>query len=80
MTIESVAQMTHEEAVRATERIRLALDRVSTAWADLGEHLTKRIQLSLIFRAWNMRRTGKPMKFIRVNSPAGGLVPIPELR
>lgn len=44
------------------------------------ERLTKRIYLSLIFRAWNARRGGKTMRFIRVNSPAGGLVPIPELR
>lgn len=44
------------------------------------ERLTKRIQLSLIFRAWNARRSGKSMRFIRVNSPAGGLVPIPTLK
>jgi hypothetical protein len=44
------------------------------------EQLTKRIYLSLIYRAWNTRRTGKQMKFIRVNSPAGGLVPVPEPR
>lgn len=44
------------------------------------ERLTKRIYLSLIFRAWNARRAGKTMRFIRVNSPAGGLVPIPEPR
>lgn len=44
------------------------------------EVLTKRIYLSLIYRAWNARRAGKSMRFIRVNSPAGGLVPIPEPR
>lgn len=44
------------------------------------EVLSKRIYLSLIYRAWNARRAGKSMRFIRVNSPAGGLVPIPELR
>lgn len=43
------------------------------------ERLTRRIYLSLIFRAWNNRRKGKAMAFIRVNSPKGGLVPIPEL-
>lgn len=42
------------------------------------ERLSKRIYLSLIYRAWNARRAGKTMRFIRVNSPAGGLVPIPE--
>lgn len=44
------------------------------------DQLTKRIQLSLIYRTWNARRAHKTMRFIRVNSPAGGLVPIPELR
>lgn len=44
------------------------------------ERLTKRIYLSLIYRAWNQRRAGKSMAFIRVNSPKGGLVPIPEPR
>lgn len=44
------------------------------------EALSKRIYLSLIYRAWNARRAGKTMRFIRVNSPAGGLVPIPEPR
>lgn len=43
------------------------------------ERLTRRIYLSLIFRAWNARRQGRTMTFIRVNSPKGGLVPIPEL-
>lgn len=42
------------------------------------ERLTKRIYLSLIFRAWNTRRHGKTMTFIRVKSPKGGLVPMPE--
>lgn len=44
------------------------------------EVLSKRIYLSLIYRAWNTRREGKSMRFMRVNSPAGGLVPIPEPR
>lgn len=42
------------------------------------ETLSRRIYLSLIYRAWNTRRAGKTMRYIRVNSPAGGLVPIPE--
>lgn len=42
------------------------------------QRLTKRIQLSLIYRAWNQRRAGKTMRMLRVNSPAGGLVPVPE--
>ena len=32
--------MTADEARQATDRIRLALDRVSNAWADLGERIT----------------------------------------
>lgn len=42
--------------------------------------LSKRIYLSLIYRAWNARRAGKSMRFIRVNSANGGLIPIPEPR
>ena len=42
------------------------------------ERMPKRVYLSLIYRAWNTRRDGKTMRFIRVNSPAGGLVPVPE--
>lgn len=42
------------------------------------EKLTRSVQMSLIFRAWNARRSHKTMRFIRVNSPAGGLVSIPE--
>lgn len=44
------------------------------------EQLTKRTYLSLIYRAWNIRRAGKTARFLRVNSPAGGLVPVPEPR
>jgi len=44
------------------------------------ERITKHIYLSLIYRAWNTRRAGKTMRFIRVNSPAGGLVPVVEPR
>lgn len=44
------------------------------------ERLAKRTQISLVFRAWNTRRQGKTMRFIRVNSPTGGLIPIPEPR
>lgn len=42
------------------------------------ERLTRRTQISLVYRAWNTRRKGKTMRFIRVNSPSGGLVPVPE--
>lgn len=42
------------------------------------ERLKRSIQLSLIYRAWNARRHGKTMTFIRVNSPKGGLVAIPK--
>ena len=36
MTVQPIA-LSEPEARRLTERIRTALDRVSTAWADLGE-------------------------------------------
>lgn len=42
------------------------------------EQLTRNAALSIIHRAWNARRQGKSLRHIRLNSPAGGLVPIPE--
>ena len=50
------SQMSEHEARRATERIRLALDRVSTAWADLAERVTeayqRRADLALGYESW----------------------------
>lgn len=55
MTIEA-APMSRQEAERITERIRVALDRVSTAWADLGERITeayqRRADLALGYGSW----------------------------
>lgn len=42
------------------------------------ERLTKRMYISAIFRAWNYRRAGKPLRLVKISSPAGGLIPIPE--
>lgn len=57
MTIEQVAMMTADEARQATDRIRLALDRVSTAWADLAERVEdahrRRADLALGYASWN---------------------------
>jgi len=44
------------------------------------ETLSKPAMLSLIYRAWNARRAGRPMRLLKVNSPAGGIVPIPDPR
>lgn len=48
--------MTRPEAERATERIRLALDRVSSAWVDLGERIAdayrRRADLALGYGSW----------------------------
>lgn len=44
------------------------------------ERLSKRAYLSAIYRAWNYRREGKPLRIIKINSAAGGLIPIPEPR
>ena len=43
------------------------------------ERLTRRMYLSAIFRAWNYRRADRELKLIKISSPAGGMVPIPEL-
>ncbi len=42
------------------------------------ETLTKRMYLSAIYRAWNYRRTGRPLRLIKIISINGGIVPIPE--
>lgn len=50
------APMTEPEARRATERIRTALDRVSTAWSDLAERVAdafqRRADLALGYSSW----------------------------
>lgn len=55
-TGEVVAVMTEPEARRATERIRTALDRVSTAWQDLAERVAdayaRRADLALGYGSW----------------------------
>ena len=51
-----LAQMTADEARRITERIRAALDRVATGWADLAERITeayqRRADLALGYASW----------------------------
>lgn len=42
------------------------------------ERLSRAALMSLIFRAWNARRKGKPVRILRVGSSKGGLVPILE--
>lgn len=42
------------------------------------ERLTRRMYLSAIYRAWNYRRAGKPLRLMKINSAAGGIIPIPE--
>lgn len=44
------------------------------------EALSKSVQLSMIFRAWNQWRSGKPMRLLRINSATGGPVPVPDLK
>ena len=52
-----VVELTEAEARRLTERIRSALDRVSTAWADLAERITeayqRRADLALGYGSWS---------------------------
>ncbi len=42
------------------------------------ERLRRESYLSAIYRAWNNRRAGKQMSIVKISSPSGGLVPIPE--
>lgn len=44
------------------------------------ERLSKRAYASVIFRCWNYRRSNKTLRLVKINSPAGGLIPIPEPR
>lgn len=44
----------------------------------IRQTLSKSVYLSLVYRAWNARRKGQEMRMIRVNSPTGGVVPIPK--
>ncbi|WP_370291532.1 hypothetical protein [Nocardioides sp.] len=40
--------------------------------------LTRSEFLSGIYRAWNYRRDGKPLRILKINSAKGGMIPIPE--
>lgn len=42
--------------------------------------LSRAAYLSVIFRAWNYRRAGKSLHVVKISSPAGGMIPIPEPR
>lgn len=44
------------------------------------ESLPVAAQLSAIYRAWNARRQGRTLRIVKVNSPKGGLIEIPEPR
>lgn len=44
------------------------------------ERLPKPALLSMIYRAWNARRDGRPMSIVKINSSAGGLIPVPVPR
>ena len=56
MTVETADRLTADDARRLTERIRVRLDRVSTAWVDLGEAITeafqRRADLALGYGSW----------------------------
>lgn len=56
MTLDATPMMTEPEARRITERIRVALDRVATSWADLadriGEAYSRRADLALGYDSW----------------------------
>lgn len=42
------------------------------------QRLSHEMLLSAVFRAWNARRSGSTLRLIKVNSPNGDLVPIPN--
>jgi len=53
--------------------------RFSEAYRE-RELLSHAAYLSMIYRAWNSRRGSKPLRTVKVNSPAGGLIPVPVPR
>jgi hypothetical protein len=42
--------------------------------------LTRTMQISAVYRAWNARRDGKSMRLVKIMSPSGGPIPIPVPR
>ena len=56
MSVQPITFLTKEEASRITASIRTALDRVSTAWADLAERVAeafdRRADLALGYPSW----------------------------
>lgn len=83
------AQDAYDFWVAASEKVNLrAGDPVIALTNRLAESRRNRESLgndallSLIYRAWNYRRAGKPWRVAKVNSPGAGvgLIPIPEPR
>lgn len=63
MTVDTVAALTTDEARRLTERIRVALDRVASSWADLGDRVAeaheRRADLALGYGSWEEYATAE---------------------
>lgn len=62
MTV-AVLGLTTDEARQLTERIRVALDRVATSWADLGDRVAeayeRRADLALGYQTWEAYATAE---------------------
>ena len=69
---EQVAEYPGDPAVALARRLNLARRERET--------LPKAALLSMIYRAWNSRRDGRAMSIVKVNSSAGGLIPVPVPR
>jgi hypothetical protein len=67
---DQVAEYAGDPAVALARRLNLARRE--------RESLPKGALLSMVYRSWNARRDGRPMSIVKVNSAAGGLIPVPQ--
>lgn len=57
----------------------LAMLKCFAEYRRAGKKLSSEAYLSAIIRAYNHRRKGNQLKLLKVNSPNGGVIPVPEV-
>lgn len=71
--------VTERLGIRAGDPINALANRLAQARRN-SEYLSREALVSLIFRAWNLRRAGKTAQRMPVTNSAGGLIPVPVPR
>ena len=78
-SVRAVGRAAQGEREMTAIRITAMLDSChSAAFVRSLAIIKESAALSAIYRAWNARRAGRTLRLLKISSPNGGLVPIPE--